>query len=83
MSRMVSLEDWAKDEFGDEAPSARTLKAYAKGRMMAPPAVKVGRKWMIDREARFTGILAAPKLAPTVNPKLRRIIEDGCKTAHP
>ena len=49
MSRMVSLEDWAKDEFGEEAPSVRTLKAYAKGKMMAPPAVKVGRKWMIDR----------------------------------
>lgn len=83
MSRMVSLEDWARDEFGKEAPSLRTLKAYAKGKMMAPPAVKVGRKWMIDREARFTGILAVLKLAPTANPKLRRIIEDGCKTTPP
>lgn len=83
MARMVSLEDWAKDEFGDEAPSLRTLKVYAKGKMMTPPAVKVGKKWMIDREARFTGILAAPKIAPNANPRLRRIIEDGCQTANP
>ncbi|ADP12322.1 excisionase [Erwinia sp. Ejp617] len=83
MARMVSLEDWAKDEFGDEAPSLRTLKVYAKGKMMAPPAVKVGKKWMIDREARFTGILAAPKIAPNANPRLRRIIKDGCQTANP
>ncbi len=51
--------------------------------MMAPPARKVGREWMIDREARFIGILAEPKIAPTANPKLRRIIEDGCQTTNP
>lgn len=83
MARMVSLEEWAKDEFGDKAPCLRTLNMYAKGKMMAPPAVKVGRKWMIDREARFTGILAAPQIAPTANPRLRRIIEDGCATTNP
>ncbi|EMB4325625.1 excisionase [Pluralibacter gergoviae] len=83
MSRLVCLEDWAKDEFGGEAPSLRTLKIYAKGQMMAPPAIKVGRKWMIDRESRFTGISAKPKISPSANPKLRRIIEDGSQTANP
>ncbi|WP_145517528.1 excisionase [Yersinia mollaretii] len=83
MARMVSLEDWARDEFGDKAPSPRTLKHYAKGKMMAPPAVKVGKEWMIDRDARFIGILAVPKIAPNANPRLRRIIEDDCKTSNP
>lgn len=83
MARMVTLEDWAKDEFGDESPGPGTLRVYAKARMMAPPAVKVGRRWMIDREARYTGILAEPKIGPNANPRLRRIIEDGSKTANP
>lgn len=51
MSRMISLLDWANEEFGAQAPSERILKKYAKGKMMIPPAVKVGRYWMVDRNA--------------------------------
>ena len=53
MSRLITLQDWAKEEFGDLAPSERVLKKYAQGKMMAPPAIKVGRYWMIDRNSRF------------------------------
>lgn len=52
MSRLITLQDWAKEEFGDLAPSERVLKKYAQGKMMAPPAIKVGRYWMIDRDKR-------------------------------
>ncbi|MBY7344467.1 hypothetical protein K6632_13200 [Escherichia coli] len=41
MSRLITLQDWAKEEFGDLAPSERVLKKYAQGKMMAPPAIKV------------------------------------------
>lgn len=77
MSRMVSLLEWAKDEFGSEAPSERVLKKYAKGQMIVPPPMRVGRRWMVDREARFIGVVAEPQLPINVNPKLRRIINDG------
>lgn len=77
MSRMVSLLEWAKDEFGSEAPSERVLKKYAKGQMIAPPAMRVGRRWMVDREARFVGIIAEPQNPKNSNPRLRRIINDG------
>ncbi len=77
MSRMVSLLEWAKDEFGSEAPSERVLKKYAKGKMIAPPPMRVGRRWMVDKEARFIGVVAEPQLPINVNPKLRRIISDG------
>lgn len=53
MSRLITLQDWAKEEFGDLAPSERVLKKYAQGKMMAPPAIKVGRYWMIDRNLLF------------------------------
>ncbi|WP_312120311.1 excisionase [Kosakonia cowanii] len=78
MSRMIPLIDWAKEEFGADAPSERVLKKYAKGRMMVPPAIRVGRCWMVDREARFVGVVATPQIPTNANPRLRRIIEDGC-----
>ncbi|QZN97826.1 excisionase [Symbiopectobacterium purcellii] len=78
MSRMISLIEWAQAEFGEMAPSERVLKKYAKGRMIAPPAIKVGRLWMVDREARFVGILAEPRIPTNANPRLQRIISDGC-----
>ncbi|KIU35531.1 excisionase [Atlantibacter hermannii] len=78
MSRMMSLIDWAKEEFGDQAPSERVLKKYAKGKMIAPPAVKVGRCWMVDREARYVGMMAEHVLPVNSNPRLKRIISDGC-----
>ncbi|HBD4187882.1 TPA: excisionase [Escherichia coli] len=78
MSRLITLQDWAKEEFGDLAPSERVLKKYAQGKMMAPPAIKVGRYWMIDRNSRFVGTLAEPQLPINANPKFQRIIADGC-----
>ncbi|MEH4660477.1 excisionase [Phytobacter diazotrophicus] len=77
MSRMIPLLDWAKEEFGLEAPSERVLKKYAKGRMMVPPAIRVGRCWMVDREARFVGVIAEPQIPTNANPRLKQIIEDG------
>lgn len=77
MARMLTLLEWAKEEFGDNAPSERLLKKYAKGLMIVPPAKKVGREWMVDRDARYVGELAAPKLPKTANSMLRRIISDG------
>lgn len=78
MALMIPLLDWARDEFGEQAPSERILKKYAKGRMMAPPAIKVGRCWMVDREARFVGVLAEPQVPVSASPRLKRIIADGC-----
>ena len=83
MSRMVDLEEWAKHEFGDEAPSRRTLHKYAKSHMMVPPALKVGKKWMVDRNARYVGIISMPQLPGGSSDKLRRILSDGCKTTFP
>lgn len=68
----------ANEEFGAQAPSERILKKYAKGKMMIPPAVKVGRYWMVDRNARFVGTLAEPKIPANASPRLQRIIADGC-----
>ncbi|MEH8795110.1 excisionase [Klebsiella quasipneumoniae subsp. similipneumoniae] len=78
MSRMVSLLEWAKDEFGSEARLIRRQRQMCiRDRMIAPPPMRVGRRWMVDKEARFIGVVAEPQLPIHVNPKLRRIISDG------
>lgn len=82
MSRMVTLEEWGKIEFGDNIPSCRILQKYAKSSMILPPAIKVGRKWMVDRDARYVGVLAKPQLTKSANEKLCRIILDGSSTTY-
>ncbi|MFP2514016.1 MULTISPECIES: excisionase [Buttiauxella] len=78
MARMIPLLEWAKEEFGEQAPSERILKKFAKGKMIAPPAIKVGHCWMVDREARFVGVAAPHQVPANANPRLLRIIADGC-----
>ncbi|MEI9600413.1 excisionase [Moellerella wisconsensis] len=82
MSRMVSLEAWARLEFGEDAPSKQALLKYAKANMMVPPAQKVGKKWMVDRDSRWVGITSKPQLPSNASDKLLRILSNGSKTAH-
>lgn len=83
MARTQSLIEWATDEFGKHAPAYRTLLLIAKNNMISPPAKKVGKKWMVDKDARYVGMLAAPVTRPTDHPKLKRILSDGCETENP
>ncbi|QXX84279.1 MULTISPECIES: excisionase [Providencia] len=80
MSRMVSLEAWAKIEFGESAPSTQVLRKYAKANMMVPPALKMGKRWVIDRDSRWVGIVSKPQLPNGASDKLKRILSDGSKT---
>ncbi len=81
MARMLPLNVWAHDEFGDAAPAITTLQNYARLNMISPPAQKVGRRWMVEANARYVGMLAKPKIKPNCNPILKRILEDGGKTS--
>ena len=83
MSRMVTLEAWARLEFGDASPCMTVLQKYAKNNLIAPPAMKVGRKWMVDREARYVGYLSLPQIPTKSTERLKRIITDGCPTTTP
>ncbi|EEB44067.1 hypothetical protein PROVALCAL_03944 [Providencia alcalifaciens DSM 30120] len=81
MSRMINLATWAQLEFGDNAPSQQVLIKYAKANMMVPPALKVGKRWMIDRDSRYVGVISTPQLPNHSNEKLLRILSDGSKTS--
>ncbi|MBU9823903.1 excisionase [Rahnella perminowiae] len=84
MARLIPLYEWAIEEFGDHAPCKVTLSRYAKFGMIYPPALKVGRSWMVEKDARFVG-LSEPLIRPTINPALspaanlvlKKILMDG------
>ncbi|MGQ5289858.1 excisionase [Pectobacterium actinidiae] len=77
MARMILLKEWAVDEFGNAKPSNNTLNHYAKHNMISPPPKKVGRKWMVEKDARFIGMISEPTIKQSDNPLLKRILSDG------
>ncbi|AEF47178.1 excisionase [Serratia sp. AS12] len=77
MARLQTLHKWAVEEFGDAKPSPQTLKKYAKLNMIYPPAVRVGRHWMVEANARYVGMLAKPEISRKISPLARRILMDG------
>ncbi|EGD9303980.1 excisionase [Escherichia coli] len=73
MARLILLTEWAKEEFSE--PS--TLSKYAKAGMIFPLPKKVGRRWRVDPQARFVGMVNKPEVIATDHPALKRILEDG------
>lgn len=76
MARLITLYEWAIEEFGDHAPCKATLNRYAKCGMIHPPALKVGRFWMVEKDSRFVGS-DKPQISPTDHPLLKKILMDG------
>ncbi|MEQ5371659.1 excisionase [Morganella morganii] len=58
------------------------MPVLKKGKRSVPPALKVGKKWMVDRDARYVGIISKPQLPGNSGDMLRRILSDGCETTH-
>lgn len=78
MARLIPLYEWAIEEFGDAAPGKATLCRYAKFGMIYPPALKVGLRWMVEKDARFVGLckpLTSPTIDPTLSPAVQRLLK--------
>ena len=61
---MISLSEWVQNGFGSSVP-ARNARTW----MIVPPAVKVGRHWLVDKKVRFPGELARPVIPPGAHSK--------------
>ncbi|EPV6134661.1 TPA: excisionase, partial [Escherichia coli] len=48
-----------------------------KAGMIFPLPKKVGRRWRVDPQARFVGMVNKPEVIATDHPALKRILEDG------
>lgn len=52
-SRLITLQAWAEAIYGDAAPKAPTLCAWAKGGKIIPAPQKHGRAYFVAPEARY------------------------------
>ncbi|MCL8167237.1 excisionase [Enterobacter kobei] len=76
MGQLVSLEDWASGPNGFKQPPSRAaLHKIAKTGQTIPRALKQGRRWVIDEEAKFIGMLASPALPPRMPKAVKTLME--------
>lgn len=52
-SNWLSLEDWARAEYGDSAPGIDTLRRWARDARISPAPEKHGRTYMVKRGAKY------------------------------
>lgn len=84
MGQLVSLSDWASGPNGfKEPPGMAALHRIAKTKQTYPPAVKQGRRWVVDEEAKFIGMVGRVEISNHLPPSARSLVEkalNGCKT---
>lgn len=80
MLQMLKLEEWAAEKYRSDPPSVSTLRQRAKAGHFNPPAQKEGRWWRVREDAELVGSLAEPEKKMNDNPRLLRILNDGCQT---
>ncbi len=53
MSRLIKLETWAKDQYGDDAPSLITLRRWARNGNLFPAAEQHGKCWYVTPGTKY------------------------------
>lgn len=54
MPRLITLQQWAREVYGDEAPCANTLYAWARGAKIYPAPEKHGRTYFVRPDAVYS-----------------------------
>ena len=54
MSKLILLKTWARETYGEDAPSNVTLLRWVKKRKILPLPQKQGRAYYVSPEARYT-----------------------------
>ena len=72
-ARLITLDRWASENYGEAAPSKRTLIRWAKNDMIQPPAEKHGRTYFVIPDAHYGAANdpkhdSQPKKAPPRQP---------------
>ncbi|PKH21428.1 hypothetical protein CIG19_16645 [Enterobacterales bacterium CwR94] len=84
MGQLVSLIDWAVGKNGfKEPPSRAALHRIAKTKQTYPPAIKQGRRWVVDEDAKFVGMLERVEISSHLTSPARLLVEralNGSKT---
>lgn len=84
MGQLVSLSEWASGPNGfKEPPGMAALHRIAKTKQTYPPAVKQGRRWLVDEEAKFIGMVGRVEISNHLPANARSLVEkalNGRKT---
>lgn len=76
MGQLVTIYDWASGPNGFKYPvSKATLNKIAKTKQTYPAAIKQGRRWVIDEDARFIGIVGDVDISTSLSDKARHLVE--------
>lgn len=54
MPRWIKLENWARAQYGNDAPDPRTLRRWARNGHLYPPAEQHGKCWYVRPDAKYT-----------------------------
>jgi len=91
-ARLIPLHQWAKITYGDSAPCMTTLRKWARGDKLDPPAEKHGREYFVTPDTRYAvedKSAAAPEkvrrqhsnaVHESATQLISRIINSGSKT---
>ena len=89
MGQLVAINEWASGPNGFKEPISRAaLHKIAKTRQTYPPAIKQGRRWAVDEDARFIGLVGRVEITSGISDQARQLVEkalNGCpsqKTQH-
>lgn len=70
-SKLITLEAWAQQTYGEHAPSIPTLRRWARDARIHPAPEKHGRSYFVRPDARYVDI-TAPAASVTAAPASRR-----------
>lgn len=74
-TRLMSLERWAEQKYGDDSPSIGTLRRWARDGKIYPAPVKQGRSYFVQPDAEYLN-LTTPNIG-TISPLIRSIHESA------
>lgn len=52
-AKLITLQQWAKNTYGEAAPCMNTLRKWARNNKIAPPAEKHGRTYFVEPGATY------------------------------
>lgn len=82
MGQLIPIHEWASGPNGWKYPPTQTtLNKYASTGQIYPRPLKQGKRWVVDEDAKFVGILTAPpaleKLTKPVSNLVRKVLNGG------
>lgn len=71
MTRLITLEKWASETYGQQAPSIHTLRRWAREARIHPAPTKHGRAYFVSPDAKYVSISSVTSMPLQALPSTR------------